>query len=206
MIPGRTALLLLVLGLGTACGDPGEEVAGTSATIHAAIREFDTSPAAGSASRSKLLHALVSDSAATREAARELIGSKEPDVRIAAVYALSVTAQRADADALSPLLESRDAGERVLAAAGMLAIADRRAVPVLIAALGDDTALPFGSPPARVWEKARYALLQSTGQDFGLRGAATAAEAAATMPAWEAWWADAEASFAVVPIPDPFGS
>jgi hypothetical protein len=172
----------------------------------AAIEGFDASPGAGFAPEARLDLAIVSEPGATRSAALELIGSDDPDVRIAAVYALSVTVQTADAEVLAPLLEAADPGERVLVAAAMLAVGDARAVPVLIDALAEDAALPFGSPPARVWEKARFALLQFTGQDLGLRDATTAAEAAATIPAWESWWVGAEASFAVVPAPDPFGS
>lgn len=196
----RAVVVLLAIAL-TGCvgGDDG-----SGDGPRAAIEQFDASPEVGFEPRARLNLALVSDPAATREAALELAESEDPDVRMAAVYALSVTAQPEDAGALAPFLDEPDPGLRVLAAAGMLAIEDGRAVPVLIHALGEDAALPFGSPPARVWEKARFALLQFTGQDLGLRDAATAAEAAATIPEWEAWWKDSETSFTGVPVPDPF--
>lgn len=153
--------------------------------------------------RARLAIALVTDPAATHDAALDLLESEDPDVRVAAVYAASVTARPEDAEALAPFLVSSDPVERVLAAAGMLAVEDARAVPVLIEALGEDALLPFGAPPGHVWQAARFALLQATGQDLGLRDANTAADVAATIPAWEAWWADAEATFEVVPAPDP---
>lgn len=189
--------MLLVLALGAACTKGGP--VGPAA----AIDEFDTSAKAGFGPRARLSLALVTDPEATRMAALERLKSEDPDVRIAAVYALSITLRPEDADALAPVLKASDPGERVLAAAGMLAVEDRRAVPVLIEALGEDAALPFGSPRARVWEKARFALLQFTGQDFGLREATTGSAAAATVPEWKAWWAQAEASFEVIRAPDP---
>lgn len=194
--------LVALLGLGvalTAC--TGGNGGGDEAS-RAAIETFDASDPAGVTSRARLNLAIVSDPGSTREAALELLASGDADVRIAAVYALSVTALPEDVEVLAPFLEEPDPGERVLAAAGMLALEYPRAVPVLIEALGDDVALPFRFPPAHVWEAARFALLQSTGQDLGLRDATTADEAAATIPAWEAWWADAEATFQVVHAPD----
>jgi HEAT repeat protein len=190
---------LLLLLLCAACGgDEGGDPA-------AAIDGFDTSAEAGYGPRARLNIAIVAEPEATREAALERLESEDPDVRVAAVYALSITLTAEDANALVPLLESSDPGERVLAAAALLALEDDRALPVLIESLGEDVAIPFGSPPARVWEKARFALLQSTGQDFGLREATTASEAAATVPQWEAWWAEAEATFEIIRAPDQFG-
>ncbi len=189
--------------LGACTGGPSDE--GGEAGPAAAIEGFDASPDAGFAPEARLDLAIVSEPGATRTAALELIGSDDPDVRIAAVYALSVTLRAEDAEVLAPLLQADDPRERVLVAAAMLAVADPRAVPILIDALVEDAALPFGSPPARVWEKARFALLQFTGQDLGLRDAATASEAAATIPAWESWWQGAGSSFEIVPVPDPFG-
>jgi HEAT repeat protein len=138
---------------------------------------------------------------AAREAALDHLESQDADARIAAVYTLSITLEPDDADALAPLLESTNPGERVLAATGMLAVGDGRGVPALIAALEIEDPLPFGSPPLRVWEQARFALLSFTGEDLGLREAAIAQDAAATAPEWESWWASAEGSFKVVRAP-----
>jgi hypothetical protein len=198
-------MLAPVAALGLALvGCVGAEDGGGAAP-RAAIETFDSSPTAGFGPRARLNLAIVSDADATRAVALDLVGSDDPDVRIAAVYALSATVRPEDADALAPLLEAPDPVVRTLAAAGLLAIEDPRAVPILIRSLGEDAALPFGSPPGRVWQKARFALLQFTGQDLGLRDADTAEDAAATIPAWEAWWADARSTFEVVPVPDPFG-
>jgi HEAT repeat protein len=196
---GCSALLLLVLCLAAACGDDGAVV-----DPSAAIETFDAAPAAGSRPRARLNAAVLAEPDASREAALDRIESEDPDVRMAAAYALSITLRPEDADVLAPLLESSVAGERVLAAAGLLAVGDGRAVPVLIEALVLEDRLPFGSPQLRVWEQARFALLSFTGQDFGLRSAATASEAAATAPAWESWWATAESSFEGVRAPGRF--
>jgi hypothetical protein len=194
--------VVLFLILGTACGgDDSVEVDPVGA-----IDEFDAAPEAGSWARSRLNSAVLADPQGSRAAGLERLESEDPDVRIAAIYALSITLEPPDADALARLLESSDAGERVLAAAGMLAVGDGRAVPVLIDALEIEDPLPFGAPPLRVWEQARIALLLFTGQDFGLRASATAEEASATRSEWEAWWAEAGASFEVVRAPGRFGS
>jgi HEAT repeat protein len=197
---GRGALLLLLLCLAAGCGGGSEHAVDPSA----AIEDFVTAPEAGAGPRSRLNAAVLTEPAASREAALESLESESPDVRIAAAYALSITMKPEDAEALAPLLESADAGERVLAGAGMLAVGDKRAVPVLVAALGLEDPLPFGSPPLRAWEQARFALLSFTGQDFGLRNAATAQEAAATAEEWSSWWTTAEGSFEIVRAPGRF--
>jgi hypothetical protein len=194
-------LTLLLLAFGTACGSGGGD---TEADPPAAIEGFDTSDRAGSPPRSRLNSAVLARPDASREAALAQLDAEDADARIAAAYALSLTLEPEDADAFAPLLQSRDSGERVLAAAGMLSLGDRRAVPVLIESLGVEDRLPFGAPPLAVWEKARAALLAFSGQDLGLRAADTAGEAEATARAWESWWADAEASFEVVRAPGPF--
>jgi HEAT repeat protein len=196
------APVLLILCLAAGCGGGG----GDEPTVDpsAAIQGFDAAREAGSRPRARLNAAVLAEPDASREAALAGLKSESPDVRIAAAYALSITMTPEDAEALAPLLESARAGERVLAGAGMLATGEGRAVPVLIAALGLEDPLPFGSPPLSAWEQARFALLSFTGQDFGLRKAATAQEAAATAPDWESWWTTAEGSFEVVRAPGLF--
>ncbi|MGH3043710.1 MAG: HEAT repeat domain-containing protein [Gaiellaceae bacterium] len=195
---GRVMLVLLVVLLAVGCGGGSDDIAVDPSV---AIESFDASPEAGSRSRAHLNAAVLTEPDASREAALDHLESQDPDVRIAAVYALSITLQPDDADALAPLLETDSSGQRVLAAAGMLAVGDGRAVPVLISALEVEDPLPFGSPPLRVWEQARFALLSFTGEDLGLREAATAQDAAATAAEWESWWASAEGSFEVVRAP-----
>ena len=191
-------------------GRAAVEVTSTSvasdARAVAAIEGFDVADPANVGSRAALTIMVLTDPESTRATAKNLVGSDDPDVRLAAIYALSITLSSVDVDALLPILESTDPRERVLAAGGLLAIGDARAVAVLIALLDDETPIALGFPPVHVWERARVALLQATGEDFGLREAATAEAAAATVPDWEAWWAGAEADFHVVPAADPFGS
>jgi hypothetical protein len=195
---GRVMLVLLILIFAVGCGGGSDDVA-VDPTV--AIERFDATPDAGSRSRAHLNAAVLAEPDATRQAALDNLEAQDADVRLAAAYALSITLQPDDADALAPLLESSSPGERVLAAAGMLAVGDGRAVPELIAALELDDQLPFGSPRLRVWEQARFALLSFTGQDLGLRDAATMRDAAATVSEWQSWWASAEDSFKVVRAP-----
>jgi hypothetical protein len=192
---GRVPLVLLILFLAVGCGGGSDDM---TVDPSAAIESFDAAPEAGSRPRAHLNAAVLAEPEAAREAALDHLESQDADARIAAVYALSITLQPDDADALAPLLEADNPGERVLAATGMLAVGDGRAVPVLIAALGLEEPLPFGSPPLRVWEQARFALLSFTGQDHGLVEASTAQDAAATAAAWESWWASANGTFEVV--------
>jgi hypothetical protein len=194
---GRVALVLLILVLAVGCG--GEDEA--SVDPSAAIDGFEAAPEAGSRSRAHLNAAVLVEPEATREAALDRLESQDADVRLAAAYALSITLQPDDADALASLLESDDPRVRVLAATGLLAVGDGRAVPELIAFLEFDEPLPFGSPPLRVWEQARFALLSFTGQDLGLREAATARDATATASEWQSWWASTKGSFEVVRAP-----
>ncbi len=198
---GRVMLVLLILFLAMGCGGGSDD---SAVDPSSAIESFNAAPEAGSHPRSRLNAAVLTEPDATREAALELLESQDPDARIAAAYALSITLQPDDADALAPLLEADDPGVRVLAATGMLAVGDVRAVPELMAALELEDPLPFGSPPLRVWEQARFALLSFTGQDLGLREAATARDAAATVSDWQAWWGSAERSFEVVRAPGLF--
>lgn len=209
-----SAALVVLLAAATACGgssapssadDPAaadDPRAGIDPV--AAIEDFDGSSAADW-SRASLNTAVLVDPSGSRDAALERLDTEDPDTRIAAVYALSITLTTDDGDALAPLLESESAAERVLAAAGMVGIGDPRAVPVLVEALSVDDLLPFGAPPLRVWEQARWSLLTFTGQDFGLAHATTAEMASATTAEWEAWWAEAEGSFEVVRAPGRFG-
>lgn len=194
---GRVTFVLATLLLAVGCGGSDD----TAVDPSTAIESFDSAPQAGSRSRAGLNAAVLAEPDASREAALDHLDSQDPDARIAAVYALSITLQPDDADALAPLLESDSSGERVLAATGMLAVGDGRGVSVLIDSLSLEDPLPFGSPPLRVWEQGRFALLSFTGQEHGLREAATVQAAAATAAEWESWWTSAQDSFEVVRAP-----
>ena len=106
------APVLLILCLAAGCGGGG----GDELTIDpsAAIEGFDAAPEAGSRPRARLNAAVLAEPDASREVALAGLESESPDVRIAAAYALSITLQPEDADALAPLLESASSGERVL--------------------------------------------------------------------------------------------
>jgi hypothetical protein len=198
-------LALLLLGAGTACRNSSGD---SKVEPMAAIAGLEPSSPAASRSRSRLNTAVLSAPEASREAALAQLRAhdpNDPDARLAALYVLSLTLRDEDADALAPVLTSREAKERVLAAAAMLALGDRRAVPVLIELLGVEDPLPFGDPPLRVWQQARMALLSFSGQDLGLRRAATASQAAAAAPALRDWWAQAGVSFEVARTRGRFG-
>jgi HEAT repeat protein len=177
----------------------------SDAEVLEAIEGFDVSEPANVGPRAALTISILTDPESTRTTAKNLVVAGDPDVRLAAIYALSTTLTPADVDALLPILESADPQERVLAAGGLLTVGDARAVPVLIALLAEETLIALGFPPVPVWERARVALLNATGQQFGLREATTAEAAAATIPDWEAWWAGAAGDFHVVLAEDPFG-
>jgi hypothetical protein len=195
------AFVLTTFPLLGACG--GGSSNGSEKTPSRAISEFDASLDAGTGPSARLHLAIAREPESTRRAALEKVGAEDADVRLAALYALAATLEPGDADALAGALESAEPAERVLAAAGLLDLGDGRAVPVLIEALGHDEPLPVGFPRPRTWEHARFALLQNTGQDFGLRNARTMDQARATAAAWKRWWTDAASSFEIVRTEDP---
>lgn len=124
-----------------------------------------------------------------RTAALDELGSRQSNVRYAAVYGLAMTAEGRSLERLRGLLESEDVSERVLAAEALVSRGEAAGLPVLIEALGSEEGLRFRDPPQRGWELARLLLVQYTGEDFGLIGNGfDGAKAAAALPAWEAWW------------------
>ncbi len=195
----RVAFGVLVLVSMIACGETRERpnpssgpVSPTSSGQPAADRSIEDFSAGDSLNASfAALHEVERvDPDALRAAALARLGSTDPDVRFAAVYALGVTAiDGPSADALVGLLESDRTSERLLAAAGLLPLGRTEAIPILIDGLDDGTVLAHRDPPKFVWESARALLLAFTSEDFGLAASTTADETAATKPAWEAWWA-----------------
>lgn len=71
-----------------------------------------------------------------RAAALEQLRSGESNIRYAAVYALSLTAEDESLEALRPLLESTETSERMLAASSLVSQGEKAALPVLVEALG----------------------------------------------------------------------
>ena len=213
--PGLLAVIGVVLGA-TACGGqpqslaPSADATGPAVTAETqvdaatAIDRFDPE-SQSSWGRASLGTALLMEPDAARSAALERLDAGDPDVRLAAVYALSITLEPEDVEPLAPILESESAAERVLAASAMVALGDGRGVPVLIESLGVDELMPFGKPPLPIWRQARWALLEFTGQDFGLSSATSVEESAATVADWEDWWAGAAGSFEAVRTPGRFG-
>jgi hypothetical protein len=192
-------LVVLVLSC-AACG--GGEDDGQAAA--AAVDEFDPSPQARPRSLARLSVAAATEPEATREAALEKLGAKDPEVRLGALHALGLTLERGDSELLAPFLKSESPEERLLAASAVLSVGAAEGVPVLIDALDDERPLRIRTPSLPAWEQARFALLAFTGEDFGLREAEDLAAAAATKPAWERWWTQAEPSFEVVRAPARF--
>lgn len=132
---------------------------------------------------------LRDDPAGMRTAAVDALGSPDSAVRIASLYVLAETAAADGAlPELARRLDNDDATERLLAAAGLTLAGDRRGLPVLIAALSDDTPMSYAEPPQAAWEYARLLLIQYTEGDFGLLAAGNRNSAAAAQPAWQAWW------------------
>jgi hypothetical protein len=132
--------------------------------------------------------ASATDSAALRKAALAYIGDNDQKTRYAALYALALTATQDDAEALARFLTSPIADQRLLAVATLAGLRDKRALPVLIAALDRNEPLMYRGPGERASTFAQKQLIYFTSQDFGLKTARTAEQIAATKPMWERWW------------------
>ena len=136
-----------------------------------------------------LNEAAAHNTAALRKAALAHLADKEPDTHYAALYALVMTANADNGAAeLGGMLTSANVDERLLSAGALAGLGDKRALPVLIAALDQQDDLSYRAPPRRAYEFAQSQLLWFTNQDFGLKAAQTPEEIAATKPAWEQWW------------------
>ena len=134
------------------------------------------------------------DPAPVRKAALAHIGDSEPKTRYAALYALALSADKSDAEALAKFLGSPVADERLLAAGALAGLRDKRALPILIAALDLDKPLNYRGAGERASTFAQQQLLHFTSLDFGLKVARTREQIAATRPEWERWWQRAGAS------------
>jgi len=166
-----------------------------------AIATFSAEPAHVNASFAALDQLALRDPGGLRSAAYAKLSSKDPNVRYAAVYALSLTATKgASLNALVPIIRSRDVSERILAAETLVAQRDKRGVPVLIDAL--DSTAPFAhwAPPRRAWEEAQRALLRFVPEDLGLSRARTLSAASAAKRAWSRWWGRHGAGVRLKPI------
>jgi hypothetical protein len=136
-----------------------------------------------------LNRAAHTDTAALRTAALAHLADKDPATHYAAVYALAMTADNNNGAAeLVRMLMSSNVDERLLSAGTLAGLGDKRALPVLIAALDQRDELSYRLPLLHAYEFAQRQLLWFTNQDFGLKAAQTLEEIAATKPAWERWW------------------
>ena len=142
-----------------------------------------------------LNQAAANDTAALRKAALAHLADKDPPTHYAALYALVMTADVDNgATELAGMLASPNVDERLLSAGTLAGLGDKRALPVLIAALGQQDELSYRAPPLRAYDFAQRQLLWFTNQDFGLKAALTPQQVAATKPAWERWWQSANGS------------
>jgi len=185
----RLTLVLAAAAALSGCGGHGRRAIGPEQ----AVAGFSAAPTHVNASFAALDRLALRDPAGLRSAALAKLSSKDPNVRYAAVYALSLTATKgASLDALVPILRSRDVTERILAAETLTAQQDKRGVPVLIDELDSKVFFAHWAPPRRAWEEAQRALLRFVPADPGLRHAGKAA--------WRRWWARHGASVRLKPI------
>jgi hypothetical protein len=185
--------LVLVLFTGACTGSGGEDAPGdTAMDAERAILDARNDPAATIPQVARLA---VNDPDALRSAAMAHIEDADPEVRRAALYALSFSVVREDGPAVEELrsfLDAEDEGDKLTAAGGLLSIGEKAAIPVLIDLLGSDVPIPYSDPPLEVWEVARGLLLAHTDQDLGLLSAADAEAAAAVQDEWRGWWGSSE--------------
>lgn len=155
-----------------------------------AVAGFD--PSLNARTELALIHvASERDPAALRTIALDQLTSNNPDVRWAALYALSVVVEPGDSEGASALMQSlgsTDVDERLAAASGLVAVGEKAAVPVLIAILESSETTQYIVMPS--WRVARGLLLTHVNQDLGLRDADSGRTVAAAMPAWQTWWAE----------------
>ena len=154
----RVLAVLALLAL-PACGGDGDGSA-DGADASAAIEQFDSSARTRARSLAQLNLAVATNTEGVRAAAFDGLESDDPDVRLAAVYALGLASTPDDLEVLAPVVElPSDAAPRLLAATAALALGHVAALPVLIEALDDETSLPVQVPALQAWEQARFALL-----------------------------------------------
>ena len=161
--------------------------ADVSASPEQLITGFGNAP-----NHNALNRAAHADTAALRTAALAHLADTDPATHYAAVYALAMTADNDNGAAeLVRMLTSSNVDERLLSAGTLAGLGDKRALPVLIAALDQRDELSYRRPLLHAYEFAQRQLLWFTNQDFGLKAAQTPEEIAATKPAWERWWQSA---------------
>ncbi len=153
------------------------------------LTAFDSAPGREPESFRALFEAAARAPEGLAWAAVAALDSPNPDVRFAAIYALTLAASEGQPrQALIDLLSSEEVHERLLAADRLLALGEVQAVPIVIAALSSVDDLPHAEPPQQAWEYARRLLLQYTDEDLGLLTAAGSDDARLAQSGWQSWW------------------
>jgi hypothetical protein len=164
-------------------------------SVERLITRFDASPAGFDRSVYRLNAAAFAKPATLRAAAIKHLAARNRGVHFAAVYALGLTAEaKSGAVQLRRLLSSGNVEDRLLSASALASLGDSRALPVLIASLGNRSTFRFWDPPRQAFDFSRTSLLRFTTRNFGLKAAATATQVAATRPKWQRWWRRARSS------------
>jgi hypothetical protein len=188
LLAGLTAVLLVSCGSGVASPS-------SAPSPEHAITGFEPSDAAIRTSFANLDSAARDHPDALRQAAVRHLHDSNPQVHYAAVYSLALTVTSSQgSNEMIALLTSASLNDRLLAAAALTGIGDKRGLPVLIAALDQGDELSYWDPPTAAFEFARTELLYFTAQAFGLTASTDLASATAAQSSWERWWQTNQAS------------
>lgn len=137
--------------------------------------------------------ALESDPEGLILQAQAALGSSEIETRFAAVYALGLAVDEANAGLLLPALRDPDLALRMIAAGALIGLGEPESIPILIAAMDTDDLLPHSHPPRPMWMFADATLRWYTRIDFGLTADAED-QRQASAEAWRNWWEENGAS------------
>jgi len=170
-----------------AAASPTPEPATPAPTLAPVILPFD-----GSEEAWRSLDAAVAGApAGVIDQARAHVSDPDDQIRLAAVYALSLAVGPDEVDVLLPVLDDPQPGLRTIAAGALIGLGAKESIPVLIDALRSEEAVPGSHPPLPQWLLAETALVAYTGQDFGVGSAVQAGDPSAhqaAVDAWMDWW------------------
>jgi hypothetical protein len=187
VLAGLTAMAVASCGRGASTPSP--------VSPERAITGFDPSNAAIRTSFANLNVAAHDNPDALRQAALNHLHDSNPQVHYAAVYSLALTVTGAQgSNEMAAMLTATSLDDRLLAAAALTGIGDKRGLPILIAALDQGDEFSYRDPPEAAFDFARTELLYFTKHDFELTSSTDLAGAAATKPRWESWWQTNQAS------------
>lgn len=184
---GRTGLLLALMTLsGLACNLTNRVFSGSAAPdpmspqeVVQAVEAFD--PSDLDAGLARLNQAALRGEAGSVLAIAPALEAGDPASRWAAVYVAALLAETSeDAAALEVALVDSEPSLRVVAAASLIGLGQKEAIPVLIESLDSRDELPYSDPPEPVSGLARLALEAYTGQSFD------------DSAGWFIWWESVE--------------